>query len=120
MLINEVVDGVLTPIIGYFSGKCDTRIGKRKPWYIASIFSIAISNLLLYSGFKFENEQLEKLFYISATVLFCFGFATMEINHMSLVPALTCSRKRRVTVLVFRTNSTICAPFSPLQATSLF
>jgi len=52
MLIGQVVDGVITPIIGYSSGKCSSRIGQRKPWYIASIFAILIPNALLYSGFK--------------------------------------------------------------------
>lgn len=33
MLVGQIVDGFTTPLVGYFSDKYNSRIGKRKPWY---------------------------------------------------------------------------------------
>ena len=52
ILIGQVVDGLATPLIGYLSDKFNTRIGQRKPWYIASIILLSISTVLLFSGYK--------------------------------------------------------------------
>lgn len=36
ILVGQIVDGLVTPLVGAFSDRIHTRIGKRKPWY--SIF----------------------------------------------------------------------------------
>ena len=32
ILIGQIVDGMVTPLVGAFSDRIHTRIGKRKPW----------------------------------------------------------------------------------------
>jgi len=32
ILIGQIVDGLVTPLVGAFSDRIHTRIGKRKPW----------------------------------------------------------------------------------------
>lgn len=34
MLSGQIADGLTTPIVGLFSDKTKTRIGKRMPWFI--------------------------------------------------------------------------------------
>lgn len=34
MLSGQLADGIATPLVGFFSDKFKTRIGKRMPWYI--------------------------------------------------------------------------------------
>jgi len=55
ILIGQVVDGIATPLIGYCSDKVNTRIGQRKPWYIASIILLAFSTIMLFSGYTSKN-----------------------------------------------------------------
>ncbi len=33
ILIGQIVDGIMTPLVGAFSDRIHTSIGKRKPWY---------------------------------------------------------------------------------------
>ena len=34
LLSGQITDGLTTPLIGMASDSCNTRIGKRAPWYI--------------------------------------------------------------------------------------
>ena len=34
MLSGQIADGITTPLVGFFSDKTNTKIGKRTPWYI--------------------------------------------------------------------------------------
>jgi Na+/melibiose symporter-like transporter len=43
MLAGQITDGIVTPIVGIFSDKFTTKIGKRKPWYIAGTAIVAVS-----------------------------------------------------------------------------
>ncbi len=50
----------------------------------------------IFQTFNSENKTHEYLYYTIFPALFNVGWASLQISHMSLVPALTCSRKRRV------------------------
>lgn len=42
LLIGQIVDGIMTPLVGAFSDRIHTSIGKRKPWYIFTFFLVFI------------------------------------------------------------------------------
>lgn len=102
LLAGQICDGIATPIVGVLSDRFDTRIGKRKPWYIAGLVLVVTCFIPLFSGFHSDSVGIEYAFYIIFPGLFNFGWAALQISHMSLVPSLTCSRKRRVFLLLFR------------------
>jgi Na+/melibiose symporter-like transporter len=107
LLSGQICDGLATPVVGMLSDKFNTRIGQRKPWYIAGLVLVVMCYIPLWSGFSTENVAGMYAFYTIFAGVFNFGWASLQISHMSLVPSLTCSRKRRVTHPLFRTSSTI-------------
>ena len=102
LLAGQLCDGIATPIVGLLSDKFDTRIGKRKPWYIVGLILVVICFVPLFSGFKSDSTAIQYTFYTVFPGLFNIGWAALQISHMSLVPSLTCSRKRRVSLFLFR------------------
>lgn len=52
ILSGQICDGIATPIVGMLSDRFNTRIGQRKPWYIAGLILSFISFIPLYTGFK--------------------------------------------------------------------
>jgi len=98
ILSGQICDGIATPIVGVLSDMFHTRIGQRKPWYIGGLILIIICFVPLFSGFKSDSRVIEYTFYIIFPGLFNIGWAALQISHMSLVPSLTCSRKRRVCI----------------------
>lgn len=54
MLSGQIADGITTPIVGFASDKCNTRIGSRAPWYIIGTI-IALPSFLgifIYPSFQ--------------------------------------------------------------------
>lgn len=96
LLAGQLCDGIATPIVGMLSDRYHTPIGQRKPWYIAGLILVFSCFIPLFSGFSSDNVGNEYAFYTIFPGLFNIGWAALQISHMSLVPALTCSRKRRV------------------------
>ncbi len=120
LLAGQICDGIATPIVGLLSDKTNTRIGQRKPWYIGGLVLVFSCFIPLFSGFTSESVASEYAFYTIFPGLFNVGWAALQISHMSLVPSLTCSRKRRVHVSPLRISSTTCATCSPSSATLLY
>ena len=104
LLSGQICDGIATPVVGYLSDKFKTRLGQRTPWYFGGLILVVICYLPIYQTFQSENKTHEYLYYTIFPGLFNFGWASLQISHMSLVPALTCSRKRRVHPILFRIN----------------
>lgn len=50
----------------------------------------------IYHTFHSDDKTWEYVYYITFPSLFNVGWASLQISHMSLVPSLSCSRKRRV------------------------
>ena len=106
-LIGQIVDGLVTPIIGYLSDKTsNTKYGKRKPWYISGFIIFLIGYFGLYQNIVYLHpgisEEKQAAYYITFMVLVNIGWAAVQISHMSLVPSLTCSIKRRVILDYYR------------------
>ncbi len=102
ILAGQICDGIATPIVGILSDRFNSPIGQRKPWYIAGLILVVACFIPLFSGFKGESVNSEYAFYTIFPGLFNVGWAALQISHMSLVPSLTCSRKRRVNLLILR------------------
>ena len=82
-----------------------TYSGKRTPWYIFGMLTILLCFIPIFHPFRSETPAYEYLYYAIFPGIFNIGWACLQISHMSLVPSLTCSRKRRVNHNRFRTNS---------------
>jgi Na+/melibiose symporter-like transporter len=98
MLAGQIADAIATLFIAYFSDKTNTKIGKRIPWYLFGIFIVTVSFLPIFLPLvkvTTPPDWQDYLYYISFPSLFNVGWAAVQISHMSLVPSLTCSRKRR-------------------------
>ncbi|CAD8115390.1 unnamed protein product [Paramecium sonneborni] len=102
MLSGQVADALATPLVGYYSDRTKTSIGKRIPWYIGGYFVIIFSFLPVWNGNLLldwmgvnDNTIVQAIYYTVFPAVFNFGWASLQISHMSLVPSLTCSRSRR-------------------------
>ena len=110
LLSGQIADGIATPIVGYFSDKINTRIGKRTPWYIFGTILVTICFLFLFQEcllcewFGSNDSGLMMFYYIFFPSVFNVGWAAVQVAHMSLVPSLTLSRKQRDSLNTLRNN----------------
>ncbi|CAD8211174.1 unnamed protein product [Paramecium pentaurelia] len=110
MLSGQIADALATPLVGYYSDRTNTSIGKRIPWYIGGYVVIIFSFLPVWNGnlifdwmslrnnnlvqVSYQNQR-KTIYYTVFSAIFNFGWASLQISHMCLVPSLTCSRYKR-------------------------
>ena len=98
MLIGQIADGLATTVVGFESDRspnlslCNSY-GKRKSWHLLGTIAVAISFPLIFTdciGCTERTSASVQLFYYSTfIVLFQFGWAAVQISHLSLIPELT-------------------------------
>ena len=104
LLIGQVVDGLATPVIGYL---CDITpfwylgFGRRKIWHILGTVLVAMSLFFFWHEClpcKALHSPLgwQIVWYAVFIAIFQFGWASVQISHLSLIPELTHDENERV------------------------
>ena len=100
LLIGQVADAAATPIIGYLCDKTRTRYGRRKTWHLIGTIRVAISLFFFWhTCLPCSNSTHLGLviFYFAIPIcIFQFGWASVQISHLSLIPELTEDASERV------------------------
>jgi Na+/melibiose symporter-like transporter len=100
----------VTPIVGLYSDKFNTRIGKRKPWYIAGTIIVTIAFGFIWQDCLIcmynDSIALKVFWYALFASLFNIGWACVQISHMSMIPQLSARKSRRNILIGLRTAFT--------------
>ena len=114
ILVAQVSDGLLSPIIGY---SCDRfnilylsrRLGKRKGWHMFGTIFMCFSNLFLFMRCFFcemSDSQGQEwplmVFYSSIVITLHVGFAAVQISHLSLLSDISKSSSETVELNALR------------------
>jgi len=103
MLIGQVADGLATPFVGKESDKSGAmcgRYGKRKGWHLFGTILVGVSFPFIFGGclpcWHNKVDEWAKLIYFAPfVVIFQFGWASVQISHLCLIPELTsCAGER--------------------------
>jgi Na+/melibiose symporter-like transporter len=115
MLSGQIADGITTPIVGFASDKCKTRIGSRAPWYIAGTIIVLPSFLGIFIYPPFEKNSPEQIaYYIILPAVFNVGWACVQISNMAFVNSITFSTQRRDRLISLRNGFTYVANLTVL------
>lgn len=101
MLIGQVSDALFTPFVGFESdktvGMC--RMGKRKSWHFVGTLCVIGSFPFIFNKcIECENsaDWAQFIYYAPFVIIFQFGWAATQINHLSLITDLTPDEEERV------------------------
>ncbi len=100
LLIGQVADAAATPVIGFLCDKTRTRYGRRKTWHLIGTILVAISLFFFWHTClpcKPHTSLGLMIFYFAIPIcVFQFGWASVQISHLSLIPELTSDESERV------------------------
>lgn len=105
ILIGQVADAAATPIIGFLCDKTHVRYGRRKLWHLIGTIMVAISLFFFWHTCfpcKYDENGVPYplwgvIWYFSVPIIiFQFGWASVQISHLSLIPELTDDKHERV------------------------
>lgn len=122
LLIGQVADASATPTVGYLCDKTRCRYGRRKIWHLAGTVMVACSFFFFWHGcLGCRGVQIgyTVLYFSCFIILFQFGWAAVQISHLSLIPELTRDENERVGLNAIRYAFTILASLGVFVAVLL-
>lgn len=105
----KVADALATPVVGFHSDASDNlwlcRYGKRKIWHLIGSVCVIIAFPFIFSSCVqcSTSPKTAQLFYYSMfVIIFQFGWASIQISHLSLIPELTPNEHDRTKLTAIR------------------
>jgi GPH family glycoside/pentoside/hexuronide:cation symporter len=84
LLAARVWDAVSDPLVGWLSDRTRSRMGRRRPWFLASALPFAASAIMLWSPPAALEGDVLGLWLVVAVFLFYTAFTTFRVPHMAL------------------------------------
>ena len=96
LLIGQIIDGISTVFVGICVDKQNdfwlcNRIGKRQAWHLLGTVFVMISFPLIFMecvGMKDPSLNTKMIYYAIFVILFQFGWAAVQISHLSIIPEI--------------------------------
>ncbi|XP_065053899.1 major facilitator superfamily domain-containing protein 12-like [Rhopilema esculentum] len=110
LLIGQVADAIFTPFIGYGCDKTNCKYyGRRKLWHLIGTFCVLLSFPFIFNKcISCENASSTTLvlYYAAFVVVFQFGWAAVQISHLSLIPEIANKVSEKVGLNAIRSGLT--------------
>ena len=101
-LLGRVWDAISDPLAGHLSDRTRTRIGRRRPWLLASALPIAVFSIMPWA----PPEAFEGIWLVlwmgAALLLFETGVTVFTVPHTALGAELTMDHHDRTRIFAFR------------------
>ncbi|XP_076658283.1 major facilitator superfamily domain-containing protein 12 [Halictus rubicundus] len=114
LLIGQIADAIATPFVGFHSDSHDEfwlcKYGRRKTWHLIGTVCILFAFPFIFSpciGCETSDKWAQLIYYAAFVVIFQFGWAAVQISHLSLVPELTPSEYERTELIAIRYSFTV-------------
>jgi len=89
LLLGRVWDAVTDPLVGHWSDRTRTRLGRRRPWFLASAVPLGLSVVALWSPPETLTERALTLWLSVAFLVYLTFYTTFRVPHMALGAELT-------------------------------
>ncbi|XP_068605229.1 major facilitator superfamily domain-containing protein 12-like [Brachionichthys hirsutus] len=115
LLVGQVADAISTPLVGYESDQTPGcgAYGKRKSWHLVGTLSVLLSFAFVFNqclGCSSSTPQwVSVIFFVPFIVIFQFGWAAVQISHLSLIPELVTCEHAKVELTAYRYAFTVLA-----------
>ncbi|KAK5650159.1 hypothetical protein RI129_001188 [Pyrocoelia pectoralis] len=108
LLVGQVADAIANPFVGYQSDQRDTlwicRYGQRKIWHlIGTVCVLGAFPFIFLPCVSPDSQRSVQLFYFAVfIIIFQFGWAAVQIAHLSIMPELTADEHQRTKLAATR------------------
>jgi GPH family glycoside/pentoside/hexuronide:cation symporter len=97
-----VIDGLVDPLVGYWSDHLKSRWGRRHPFMYAAALPVAVSYWLLWNPPGGLEPAMLFAYFLVVSVLVRVFIGVYEIPSAALVPEMTDDYHERTTILGYR------------------
>lgn len=106
LFIGQLADALATPFVGVQCDKIDDfwlcKYGRRKTWHLIGTLCILFTFPFIFSHCiqcETAHQWAQLIYYAAFVIIFQFGWAAVQISHLSLVPELTPIERERTQLI---------------------
>ncbi len=111
LLIGKAWDAVTDPVVGHWSDRTVSPMGRRRPFITAGSLSIGIFILAMFTVPAFETETARFLYVTIFYLLASTSFTLMNIPYQALVPELSEDFDQRTSITAWRMGFAVMGTF---------
>lgn len=101
-LISKIWDAVTDPVMGIISDNTRTRFGRRRPYFLAGIFLIFVSFVLMWAPVQIQREGLRFLYVLITYLFFSTVYTIVWVPYNSISTELTSDYDERTRLSKWR------------------
>ncbi|CAD6194361.1 unnamed protein product [Caenorhabditis auriculariae] len=118
MMIGQVTDAVSTPLVGIFSDSnilpsAFDKIGRRISWHIIGTILVSVSFPFIFNRCLLCTDSTSEWYavawFVPFIMVFQFGWASVQISHLALIPELSSLPSSRSTMNSLRYSFSVIA-----------
>eukprot|EP00088_Acartia_fossae_P035283 TRINITY_DN36317_c0_g1_i6.p1 TRINITY_DN36317_c0_g1~~TRINITY_DN36317_c0_g1_i6.p1 ORF type:complete len:503 (-),score=44.66 TRINITY_DN36317_c0_g1_i6:227-1705(-) len=117
LLVGQLADGVSTTFVGLMSDKPDNiwlcrKYGRRKSWHLVGVICVILSFPFIFHsclGCSDADEWAQVIYFSAFALIFQFGWASCQISHLALIPALAQDPLDRTGLTAIRYSMTVAS-----------
>jgi oligogalacturonide transporter len=123
-LIVRIWDAVSDPLMGYITDNTRTKIGRRRPYFIAGFFGVFASIFLLWNAVGTENQTALYLYVLFANLFYTTVNTMVMVTYIAMGAEISDNSRERdlangAKMVVSQIASLICA-LVPLEIVKFF
>jgi GPH family glycoside/pentoside/hexuronide:cation symporter len=116
LFVGKIWDAVIDPLIGRFSDRTRSRMGRRRPWMLGGAVSIIFMMTLMFTNPHVQSQGLLAILVLIAYVLMVTAYSIINIPYGALTPELTKDYDERTTLNAFRMSFAVVGTFIGILA----
>lgn len=93
---GRIVDAIADPLVGYWSDRCRSKLGRRMPFMLFGAPLLALSFCLMWFPPFAAGSFLNSAFLVFTMCFYWFAFTVVVAPYFALLPEIATSSKQRV------------------------
>jgi len=89
LLLGRGLDAFVDPIVGYLSDRTKAKMGRRRPWMLASMLPLGLTFVLIWAPPKDLDPVMVTVWMAVSVIVFYFATSVLIIPHTALGAELT-------------------------------
>ncbi len=102
VVFGRVVDALADPLVGYWSDRLRSRLGRRKPFLLVGAPLMAVMFVLIWTPPVPGLSPINGVYIAAAFALFFFMFTVVVCPYLAMLPEITSSRAERVSLTAWQ------------------
>lgn len=99
---TKLLDVVSDPVVGIWSDRITSRMGRRRPFLIPGAILSAIALALIFTTPVFENQVFTATYIFCALLIYTIGYTVFNVPYMAMPAEMTDSYHERSSIHAYR------------------